>query len=176
MVKFFPEKCKKMALQALCKSNWVGTTRWHDGEGFLQCWEGCNKRIVDLDETLTPIIKGFYQEEGIALYPPMHAPRVLDFNINEIGLILGGSKFSANFTLLFYRFGTLVLALYIRFLYNIHEEYNLLYQRGLHPSISSNMGNPWCWTRYWHKLLHGYKPYKTQNVGWKLAMHNVLLW
>ena len=91
MVKFFPEKCKKMALQALFKSNWAGTARWHDGGGFLQCWEGCYKRIVDLDETLTPIIKGFYQEKGLTLDALMHAPPVLDFNINEIGLILGRS-------------------------------------------------------------------------------------
>ena len=59
-------------------------------------------------------MKGFYIEEGIFLDALMHAPPVLDFNMNEIGLILGGSKFGANFTLLFYRSGTLVLALYIQ--------------------------------------------------------------
>jgi hypothetical protein len=43
----------------------------------------------------------------------MHAPPVLNFNINEIVLVLGCSKFSVDSNLLFDRSNTLVLTLYI---------------------------------------------------------------
>jgi hypothetical protein len=43
----------------------------------------------------------------------MHAPSFLDFNINEFVLMLGFSEFSVDFNLLFDRFDTLVLAMYI---------------------------------------------------------------
>ena len=57
-------------------------------KGYSNVEKVVKKRIVDLDETLTPVIKGFYQEEGLSLDALMHAPPVLDFNINEIGLNL----------------------------------------------------------------------------------------
>lgn len=43
----------------------------------------------------------------------MHAPPILDFSINEIVFMLGCSRFSANFDLLFYRPNIIVLTLYI---------------------------------------------------------------
>lgn len=42
----------------------------------------------------------------------MHAPLVLDFNINEIGLMFGCFKFSADFNSLHHRSDTRALALY----------------------------------------------------------------
>jgi hypothetical protein len=75
-------------------------------EGFSQ------QEVADLDETLTPVVGGFSQEEGVSLDGLMHAPPVLDFSINEIVLMLGFSEFSADFNLLFDRSDTLVLALY----------------------------------------------------------------
>ena len=52
-------------------------------EGFSQ-QEGAN-----LDETLTLVVRGFSQEEGIELNALMHAPPVLDSNINEFVRMLG---------------------------------------------------------------------------------------
>ena len=36
---------------------------------------------VDLNETLTIVVEGFSQEEGVSLDGLMHAPLVLDFHI-----------------------------------------------------------------------------------------------
>jgi hypothetical protein len=75
-------------------------------EGFSQ------QEVADLDETLSPVVKGFSKEKEVPLYEMMHAPLVLDFNITEIVLMLGCFEFSADFNLLFDRFDTLALALY----------------------------------------------------------------
>ena len=52
-------------------------------EGFSQ-QEGPN-----LDETLNLVVRGFSQEEGVDLNGLMHAPPILDFNINEVVRMLG---------------------------------------------------------------------------------------
>lgn len=67
---------------------------------------------ADPDVTLTPVAKGFSQDEGVALDGLMHAPTVLDFSINKSVLMLDFSKFSADFNFLFERLVILVLALY----------------------------------------------------------------
>ena len=43
----------------------------------------------NLDETLTLVVRGFSKEEGVDLNGLMHAPPVLDFNINEFVCMLG---------------------------------------------------------------------------------------
>jgi hypothetical protein len=75
-------------------------------EGFSQ------QEVVDLDETLTPKIRGFSQEERVALDGLMHAPPLLVFSINEIVLMLHCFEFSIDFNSLFDRSDRLVLALY----------------------------------------------------------------
>jgi hypothetical protein len=75
-------------------------------KGFSQ------QKVVDLDETLTPVVEGFSQEERISLNGLMHAPLILDFSIEEIVFMLGCYKSSADFNSLFDSSNTLVLALY----------------------------------------------------------------
>lgn len=71
-------------------------------EGFTQ------QEVVDLNETLPPMVGGFSQEEGVSL----DAPAILGFSVNEIVLILGCSGSNVDFNLLFDRSETLVPALY----------------------------------------------------------------
>jgi hypothetical protein len=71
------------------------------------------QKVPNLDETLTPIVKGFSQEEEVALNALMHAPPVLDLSINEIVLMLGCFESSTTFNSLFDRSYTFFLALYI---------------------------------------------------------------
>ena len=77
---------------------------------FLQNYS-FNKREFTLMILFTSIVEGFSQEEGVVMDGLMHAPPVLDFNINRFVLMLVFFEFSLDFNSLFNRYDTLVLAL-----------------------------------------------------------------
>ena len=84
---------------------------WKSAKIILLQKDSFNKREFTLMILFTSILEGFSQEEEVVLDGLMHAPRVLDFNINEFVLMLGFFEFSLDLNSLFNRFDTLILAL-----------------------------------------------------------------